>query len=128
MTKLRAEKVAKIADSLPPIEIDGDAKGDLLIIGWGGTCGAITGAVAKARAQGMKVSRIHLRHLNPFPRDLEQVMSGFSRVLVPELNSGQLALLLKSQFLAPVEQLNKVQGQPFKIDELYDRIVELVAV
>ena len=89
---------------------------------WGGTRGAITAAVEASRAAGHAVSHVHLRHLNPFPRDLGDVLARFERVLVPELNEGQLALLLRGRYLVPAESVIKQQGQPFKVRELEEAI------
>ena len=128
MTLLRAEKVARIANELPPVEVNGNERGgDLLVVGWGGTYGAITSAVEEARAEGLDVSSIHLRHLNPFPPNLRDVLGRFRRVLVPELNLGHLALLLRGEFLVPAERLSKVQGQPFRVEEIKTRIREILA-
>jgi 2-oxoglutarate ferredoxin oxidoreductase subunit alpha len=118
MVRLRAEKVARIAQDIPAVEVFGPDRGDLLVVGWGGTHGAITSAVEDARADGLPVSSIHLRHLNPFPADLGEVLGRFERVLVPELNCGQLAALLRSQYLVDAQLLSKVQGQPFKVMEI----------
>jgi 2-oxoglutarate ferredoxin oxidoreductase subunit alpha len=122
MIELREQKVARIAQQLPPIEVTGDDRGDLLIIGWGGTEGAIAAAVQQARADGLAVSSIHLRHLNPFPPNLGEVLGRFERVLVAELNGGQLAMLLRARFLVPARSLTKLQGQPFKVSEIRARI------
>lgn len=126
MVRLRAEKVARIARELPPLEVDGDPEGDLLVLGWGSTAGPITGAVLMARAQGLKVSRAHLRYLNPFPANLGEVLSRFRRVLVPEMNLGQLALLLRGNFKCEVVSYSKVQGKPFFRSEILDQIRALV--
>ena len=126
MIELRAEKVARIAQDLPPIEVTGDDRGDLLVVGWGGTHGAILSAVESARADGLAVSSIHLRHLNPFPPNLGEVLGSFEQVLVPELNAGQLAMLLRARFLVPAHSLSKIQGQPFKVQEIRARIDELL--
>ena len=125
MTALRAEKVARIAKELPPAEPLGADRGDLLVVGWGGTRGAITSAVEEARADGLDVAALHLRHLNPFPPNLGEVFSRFRRVLVAELNSGQLALLLRARFLVDADSLTKLRGQPFKVAEIRARIDEL---
>lgn len=127
MVRLRAEKVARIADTLPPLQINGAPQGELLVVGWGGTHGAITAAVNEARAEGCAVSSAHLRHLNPFPPNLGEVLRAFKRVLVCELNSGQLHLLLRAEYLVPAHSLAKVAGQPFKIAEIRARIAELLA-
>jgi 2-oxoglutarate ferredoxin oxidoreductase subunit alpha len=122
MVRLRAEKVARIAQEIPAVEVFGPDRGDLLVVGWGGTHGAITSAVEEARADGLSVSSIHLRHLNPFPANLGAMLSRFERVLVPELNCGQLTQLLRAQYLVPAELLSKVQGQPFKVAEIREGI------
>jgi 2-oxoglutarate ferredoxin oxidoreductase subunit alpha len=122
MVKLRAEKVARIANFIPPVEVDGPETGELLVVGWGGTQGAIASAVEKARSEGLTVSCLHLRYLNPFPSNLGAVLRGFRRVLVPELNLGQLVRLLRAEFLVPAEGLSKVQGQPFQVAEIHARI------
>ncbi len=118
MVHTRAEKVARVAASIPRQEVSGDPEGQLLVVGWGSTHGAIQGAVQKARAEGLSVSHAHIRYLNPFPSNLEDVLRRYDRVLVPELNMGQLAMLLRSRFLLPIEVLNKVQGKPFTEPEI----------
>jgi 2-oxoglutarate ferredoxin oxidoreductase subunit alpha len=125
MTDLRHAKVARIAQDFAPIETNGADSGRLLVVGWGGTFGAITSAVDEAREDGLDVASIHLRHLNPFPSNLGEVLRRFERVLVPELNTGQLVRLLRSEFLIPAESLTKVQGQPFRVAEIRARIGEL---
>jgi 2-oxoglutarate ferredoxin oxidoreductase subunit alpha len=122
MVDLRAEKIARIADDIPPIEIDGPDHGELLVIGWGGTLGSITAAVEESREAGITVSQVHLRHLNPFPADLGEVLGRFRRILCPELNEGQLAMLLRSRFLVNVQSFSKIAGQPFKVWEIRERI------
>jgi 2-oxoglutarate ferredoxin oxidoreductase subunit alpha len=126
MVLLRAEKVARIARDIPPLAVDGPAAGRLLVLGWGSTAGAIAGAVNAARQRGLTVSRAHLRHLNPLPANLGEVLASFERVLVPEMNLGQLALLLRARYLKDVTTLAKVQGRPFTRHEILDRIVEIV--
>ncbi len=127
MVNLRAEKIARIAADLPPVEINGAERGEVLVVGWGGTCGAITAAVNEARADGQDVSSIHLRHLNPFQSDLADALSRFNQVLVAELNHGQLWRLLRAEFLVPAESLAKVEGLPFKIAEIRSRIDQMLA-
>jgi len=127
MTRLRADKVNAIANSLPPSEVFGDAEGgDLLVLGWGGTYGAITSAVRNLRTEGFSVSSLHLRNLNPFPNDLGDILSKFKKVLIPELNMGQLSLLIRSKYLIDVISYSKVQGQPFKVSELSNKILETI--
>ncbi len=127
MVEIRAAKVAGVAQGLPPIEIDGATSGDLLVIGWGSTHGAIQQAVEQAAAEGRSVGHAHLRWINPFPDGLGEALRRYRRVLVPELNMGQLSRLLRDQFLVDVVQLNKVQGRPFKVSEIHQRIMELTA-
>jgi 2-oxoglutarate ferredoxin oxidoreductase subunit alpha len=126
MVKLRAEKVARIVAEIPRVEVNGPESGRLLVVGWGGTYGAIRSAVDEAREAGLEVSSLHLRHLNPLPPDLEETLRGFERILVPELNLGQLTALLRARFLVPAEVLSKVQGQPFKVSEIRARIEEML--
>jgi 2-oxoglutarate/2-oxoacid ferredoxin oxidoreductase subunit alpha len=127
MVHLRAEKVARIARELPDVEVFGDPQGgELLVIGWGSTAGAIHGAVASARRLGLSVSRAHLRYLNPFPQNLGEVLARFDRVLLPEMNLGQLALLLRARFLKDIITLSKVQGKPFTRQEILEKIQSIL--
>ena len=118
MTETRAAKVARIAQDFPPTEVEGDVSGDVLVVGWGSTYGAIKKATEGARGRGLEVGHAHLRWLNPLPPDLEDVISRYRRVLVPELNGGQLVRVLRERFLVPAESLAKVQGLPFKAREI----------
>jgi len=127
MTAVRQAKVQKVADGLKPLEIEGDHEGTLLVVGWGGTYGAIVTAVNRAQAAGKKVAAVHLRHLNPLPNDLGQVLSRFKQVLVPELNTGQLRLLIRSRYLVDARGLCKVQGRPFLVDEIEQAIDLMLA-
>ncbi len=128
MTDLRAEKVARVARRIAPLEVDGPTKGKLLVLGWGSTQGTIHGAVKAARAEGLEVSRAHLRWLNPFPSNLEEVLASFDQVLVPEMNGGQLAFLLRGTFLADVVSYPKVEGKPFYRHEIVTRIKQCLEV
>ncbi|HXG66262.1 MAG TPA: 2-oxoacid:acceptor oxidoreductase subunit alpha [Blastocatellia bacterium] len=125
MVWTRQEKVARIADDIPEQEIFGDEEGHLLVIGWGSTHGSITSAVEEMRRRGKSVSSIHLRYLNPFPRNLGEILGRFDRVLVPELNMGQLAMLLRARYLVPALSFPKVKGKPFKISELTAKMEEV---
>jgi 2-oxoglutarate ferredoxin oxidoreductase subunit alpha len=119
MCRLRADKIAGIAASYPPSEVFGDQDGELLVIGWGGTFGAIRQAVGQAREAGaQRIGHLHLRHLNPLPRDLGALLKRYRKVLVPELNSGHLTRLLRAEFLVDAQCLSKLQGQPFRVAEL----------
>jgi 2-oxoglutarate ferredoxin oxidoreductase subunit alpha len=127
MVRLRAEKVERIARDIPDLEVFGDPEGGpLLVLGWGSTAGSIHGAVNVARRAGVKVSRAHLRYLNPFPRNLGDVLARFDRVLCPEMNLGQLALLLRARYLKDVITLSKVQGKPFSRQEILDKIQSIL--
>ncbi len=114
MIDTRAQKVQNIADDLPPTAVLGERTGDLLVLGWGSTRGAITAAVQQLQGKGKKVSAAFLRHLNPLPNDLEGLMRGFGKVVLPEMNKGQLAMMLRSRFLIDVVSYSQVNGQPFK--------------
>src|ERR1700757_2572938 len=126
MVRIRAAKVAAIAQDIPDIEPVGDAEGDLLIIAWGSTHGAITAAVKAQRAGGRRAGHVHLRHLNPLPSNLGEVISRFKKVLVPELNMGQLLWVLRAKYLVDAVGLNKIQGRPFKQTELEQKIEEML--
>ncbi len=125
MTELRAARIARVADFIPEQQVScGADHGKLAVVGWGSTYGALDQAVRLARAEGLDVSHIHLRYLNPIPKNLGALLARFDRVLVPELNMGQLATLLRDRYLIPVRQLNKVAGQPFKVREVLAAIRE----
>jgi 2-oxoglutarate ferredoxin oxidoreductase subunit alpha len=126
MVRLRQAKIDRIADFIPPLEVNGDPSGDVLVVGWGGTHGAITSAVDALRERGKSVSSIHLRYLNPFPKNLGEVLKRFDKVLVCELNLGQLRMLLRARFLVDAFGLNKVQGKPFKVSEIVDAVERLL--
>ena len=126
IVRTRAAKVAGIASHIPELEISGPDQGDLLVLGWGGTYGAIRAAVEEVQAEGLEVARGHLRYLNPFPRNLGNVLGRYKQVLVPELNLGQLSFLLQGHFPVRVVNLNKVQGRPFQIREVADKIREVL--
>ena len=126
MVAYRAEKIERIANDIPDVEVVGEPEGSLLVVGWGSTYGAILSAVQRTQASGMPVSCAHLRHLNPFPPNLGGLLSRFERVLVPELNLGQLRMLIRARYLVDAFGLNKVSGRPFLIREIEEKIAELV--
>jgi 2-oxoglutarate ferredoxin oxidoreductase subunit alpha len=126
MIHLRAEKVERVARELPPLVVDGPPSGKLLVLGWGSTQGALIGGVNMARRHGYEVSRAHLRWLNPLPSNLGEVLSRFDRVLLPEMNLGQLAMILRARFLKDVISYSKVQGRPFFRQQVFDKIVEVL--
>jgi 2-oxoglutarate/2-oxoacid ferredoxin oxidoreductase subunit alpha len=122
MTDVRAAKVAAVADFIPEQTVEGPDSGDLLVISWGGTYGSVRTAVRQTISEGKKVAHCHLRYMNPFPRNLGKILKSYKRVLVPELNNGQLRFLLRNQFLVDAKGLNKIQGKPFLISEIADAI------
>jgi 2-oxoglutarate ferredoxin oxidoreductase subunit alpha len=126
MVRLRAEKVRRVAQEIPPTTINGPAGGDLLVVGWGGTYGAITAAVEEAQAAGQSVASIHLRHLCPLPPDLGQILRQYRRVLVPEINSGQLVRVLRAEYLVDAVGFNRVRGVPLATQEILEVIQQLL--
>jgi len=127
MCRLRADKVERIAQFIPEAKPHGPESGELLVLGWGGTRGAVLSAVERCQAAGRSVAHLHLRHLNPFPRNLAQVLGRYDKVLIPELNLGQLALLVRARFLVDAISFCKVKGRPFTIGEVEKRILEELA-
>jgi 2-oxoglutarate ferredoxin oxidoreductase subunit alpha len=126
MVDLRARKVAGIAADIPLQEVEGPAKGKLLVVSWGGTFGAIATATRRVRSQGGSVAHVHLKYLNPLPSNLGEIVKNYERVLVPELNKGQLLRVLRAEFLVDAVGLNKVQGKPFEIREVVEKIQSLL--
>jgi len=126
MVRLRAAKVAGIAADIAPLEVDGQEGARLLVLGWGSTYGPIGAAIRRVRTDGGKVAQAHLRHLNPFPANLGEVLRRYDKVLVPEMNLGQLRMLVRSQFLVDAIGFNRVRGLPFKAAELADAITGLL--
>lgn len=127
MINTRARKVALIANDIPEQTVMGPEQGDLLVLGWGGTAGAILSAVERVQKQGASVAHAQVRYLNPFPRNLGQVLSNYKKVLIPELNTGQLRLLIRAEYLVDAIGLNKFQGKPFLISEIEAKINEVLA-
>ncbi len=127
MVRDRAEKVARLADVIPEQEIFGPQQGDLLVLSWGGTFGSARSAVVRANKKGNPVSHAHLRYLNPFPRNLGEILTRFDRILVPELNGGQLAFVLQGTFAIKVISFPKLHARPFRINEIEAKIDELLA-
>jgi 2-oxoglutarate/2-oxoacid ferredoxin oxidoreductase subunit alpha len=129
MVHLRAEKVARIANDIPLVEVDdpeGVGGAEVLILGWGSTFGAIGAGVRRIRARELKVAHVHLVHLNPFPLNLGEVLRSYSKILVPEANLGQLSKLVRAEFLVDAVSLTKVQGVPFLAAEIEDAVLELL--
>ncbi|HMD42131.1 MAG TPA: 2-oxoacid:acceptor oxidoreductase subunit alpha [Candidatus Acidoferrum sp.] len=128
MVRIRAAKIQAITQDVPPAVPAGDQEGDLLIVSWGSTFGAITQSVKAHRGKGRKIGHLHLRYLNPFPENLGEVLKRYKKVLVPELNMGQLSWMLRAKFLVDAMGLNKIQGRPFKQNELDQKIEEVLGL
>lgn len=126
MIKLRDKKVKEVAKDIPALEVKGDQEGELLVLGWGGTYGAITEAVLRCQAAGYKVSQAHLKYLNPLPSNTEEVLKKFKKVLIPEINLGQLAKIIRMEYLIPVLQFNLVRGLPFKSVDIEENIMDIL--
>jgi 2-oxoglutarate ferredoxin oxidoreductase subunit alpha len=126
MVRTRAEKVRRVAQEIPPTVINGKESGDVLVVGWGGTYGAITAAVEEAQMEGKAVASIHVRHLNPLPPDLGQILRQYRRVLVPEINSGQLVRVLRAEYLVDAVGFNRVRGMPLASQEILEAINQLL--
>jgi 2-oxoglutarate ferredoxin oxidoreductase subunit alpha len=128
MVRIRAAKVEAIAQEIPAAVPEGDPEGDLLVVAWGSTGGSITAAVNAQRARGRKIGHLHLRHLNPLPANLGEVLKRYKKVVVPELNLGQLVWVLRAKYLVDAQGLNKIQGRPFKQAELEQKFEELMGI
>ena len=126
MVRLRAEKVRRVAQEIPPTTVNGPAAGDLLVVGWGSTYGTITAAVEEIQQSGKAVASVHLRHLNPLPPDLGQILRQYERILVPEINSGQLVRILRAEYLVDAVGFNRVRGLPLSTEELREAIEQLL--
>jgi len=126
MIRVRARKIAGIIREIPPLEVFGPPEGELLVVGWGSTYGSITQAVRELQAAGHAVAHVHLRHLNPLPADLGGILRRYPRVLVPEMNLGQLVRLIRAEYLVDAIGFNKIQGRPFKVSEIVSRCSKLL--
>ena len=126
MVKMRAAKIDRIANDLPLQEVEGDQEGDLLVVGWGSTYGSVKSAVASARSRGLSVSHAHVRYLNPFPRNLGEVLYKFKHVLVPEINNGQLIKLLRAKYLVPAVGFNVIKGLPLRSEDIESTIDSII--
>ncbi|HLP34361.1 MAG TPA: 2-oxoacid:acceptor oxidoreductase subunit alpha [Bacteroidia bacterium] len=127
MVKLRAERVERVADFIPEQKIDnGPEQGDVLILGWGGTYGSLKTATRDLLAEGLNVAHAHLRYMNPMPKNIEKVLRSYKKVLVPELNNGQLVRIIRDKFLIDAQPLNKIQGQPFTTVEIKNKVREML--
>jgi 2-oxoglutarate ferredoxin oxidoreductase subunit alpha len=126
MSDTRARKIANVADFIPEQEVDGAESGDLLVLSWGGTYGSCRTAVRQAQEDGKSVTHAHLRYLNPLPRNLEGIIRSYKKVLIPELNLGQLSLIIRSKYLVDAISFNKIQGKPFKVVEVLNKINDVL--
>ena len=126
MVKLREQKIQNVKNDIPDLTVQGDAEGELLVLGWGGTYGAIKEAVDKATSRGFKVSQTHLKYVHPMPKNTKDVLSKFKKILIPEINLGQLAKIIRSEFLVDVIQYNLVRGLPFRSSDIENQIVEIL--
>jgi 2-oxoglutarate/2-oxoacid ferredoxin oxidoreductase subunit alpha len=127
MSRLRAEKVAKVADEIPPLEVDHEDGAEVLVLGWGSSYGPIRAAVRRVRLKGKKVDSAHLFHVNPLPHDLGELVHSYRKVMVPEMNMGQLVRILRAEYLVDADSVTKVEGIPFFADELEAAILERIA-
>ena len=126
MTDTRAWKVANIANDIPDVEVDGEDDAEILVLGWGSTYGTNRAAARRARIDGEKVATAHLRYLNPLPNNLGDVLRSFDKILIPEMNTGQLLKVIRAEYLIDAVGLNKVAGEPFKVTEVSEKIMEMV--
>lgn len=127
MVKVRAERIEKVADGYSPLSMEeGEMSGDVLLLGWGSTFGALKVAAQELRLRGEKVSHLHLRNLNPLPKDLGDILSNFETVIIPELNNGQLVKLIRDKYLVDAQSITKIQGQPFKSEELVNQVESIL--
>ena len=122
MTRLRAEKIAGIASDIPDLEVDDPDSADLLVLSWGGTYGPVAAGVRRVRGDGGKVAHAHLHYLNPFPRNTGEVVGAYEKVLIPEINLGQLRKLIRAEFLVDAAGFNLVRGLPFRASEVQEAI------
>ena len=127
MCKIRQEKIDRIADFIPELEVDGEESGDLLVLSWGGTYGACTTAVSQCQADGLSISHAHLRFINPFPRNLGTLLGNFKKIVIPELNLGQLQKIISSTYGVTSEGIHKLKGRPFPVSELTEQFKEMLA-
>jgi 2-oxoglutarate ferredoxin oxidoreductase subunit alpha len=126
MVNLRTQKIKNIENDIPDLKVDGDEKGDLLVLGWGGTYGTLKDSVSLAKEKGYKVSHAHLKYLNPLPKNTGEVLNNFSKILIPEINLGQLTKYIRSEFLIDVIQFNKVRGLPLSTAEVVEKITDIL--
>jgi 2-oxoglutarate ferredoxin oxidoreductase subunit alpha len=126
MTDTRAWKVANIANDIPDVEVNGDEDADILVLGWGSTFGSIRAAARRVRLEGKRVATAHLRYLNPMPNNLGTILRNYDKILIPEMNTGQLLKVIRAEHLIDAVGLNKVAGEPFKVSEITEKILEMI--
>jgi len=126
MVKLREEKVERIADYIPLQTVEGPEKGELLLLGWGGTYGALKATAKELQREGYKVAHAHLRHLKPFPKNLGEILHSYDKIVVPEINNGQLVKVIRDKYLLPAIAVNKIQGVPFSKTELVAKMKKIL--
>jgi 2-oxoglutarate ferredoxin oxidoreductase subunit alpha len=126
MVQIRAQKVANIAKSLPPTEVFGPKEGDLLLLGWGSSYGAVRSATEQLLEQGKKVAQVHIRHVNPLPNDLGDILKRYKRIAIPELNSGQLLMIVRSKYLIDAKGINQINTKPFSVEYLVNKSLEII--
>ncbi len=126
MIEKRAAKIDGIANDIPDQKVEGEQQGDLLVLGWGSTYGAIKSAVDAARAEGLKVSHAHLRYIHPFPKNLGEMLGRFKQVLIPEINNGQLITLIRAKYLIPAIGFSVIKGLPLRAEEMESKIEEIL--
>ena len=126
MVKLRQQKIDVIADFIPDLKVYGESNGELLVLSWGGTYGACRAAVEKAIKNGISVSHVNLKHINPFPKNLAEILLKFNKVLIPEINLGQLSTIVRSKFLIDTVNFNRVSGKPFTTSDIFEKIEQII--
>jgi 2-oxoglutarate ferredoxin oxidoreductase subunit alpha len=125
---MRAAKIERIADDIPMQTVEGDSEGELLVLGWGSTYGSIKAAVTEVRAKGYAVSHAHLRYINPFPKNLGEILYKFKNILIPEINNGQLIKLIRAKYLVPAIGFNVIKGLPLRSEEIEQKIYDTLGV
>jgi 2-oxoglutarate ferredoxin oxidoreductase subunit alpha len=128
MIRLRAAKVEAMVQDVPDVKAEGEPEGDLLVVSWGSTYGAIRAVLKNARIHGVRIGHVHLRYMNPLPANLGEVLKRYRKVLVPEMNMGQLAHVLRAKYLVDAISYGKIQGKPFKVTEIESKILEVLGL
>ncbi|MFX0150186.1 MAG: transketolase C-terminal domain-containing protein, partial [Candidatus Hodarchaeota archaeon] len=126
MVNLRAKKIQRIVDDIPLQKVHGPKEGEILVLNWGSTYGAAHTAANNLRKQGYSVADANLRYINPFPKNLEEVLRSYKKILIPEMNTGQLQFLIQAKFTIETVRLSKVQGKPFNVNEIQNKVINLI--